>query len=73
MLLAAIPQLPMSDIEETENFYTEKLGFEVVGKMTEPKYLNVNWDNAMTYFLGYEETDGFDTFIVCTTSLAGES
>lgn len=55
MLSAAIPQLPMFDLEATEKFYVEKLGFKIVGKMTQLQYLNMKRDNAMIHFLGYEE------------------
>ena len=53
-LSPAIPQLPMKDIDETANFYVEKLGFEIVQRYEEQKFLMVRRDKAEIHFLGYE-------------------
>ena len=56
-LSPAIPQLPMFDIDQTEQFYAKVLGFEVKAKFPEQNFLMMKRDNAEVHFLGYSEKD----------------
>lgn len=49
-LSPAIPQLPSGDIEKTAKFFTEKLGFEVVAKYPQQKFLIVRREQAEIHF-----------------------
>ena len=46
----AIPQFPSGDINVTEKFFTEKLGFEVAHKYPEHKFLILKRGNAEIHF-----------------------
>ena len=46
----AIPQLPCADIEETAQFFSDKLGFEIVSKMPAHKFLIVRRDGAEIHY-----------------------
>ncbi|MGZ3693188.1 MAG: bleomycin resistance protein [Bdellovibrionota bacterium] len=49
-LSPAIPQLPSGDIHKTADFFTEKLGFEVVAKLEAQKFLIVRRGPAEIHF-----------------------
>ena len=40
-LQPAIPQLPSGDLDKTERFFVDHLGFEVISKLPEHKFLGV--------------------------------
>lgn len=46
----AIPQLPTGDIEKTAVYFSEKLGFEIVGKYKEQNFLIVRRGLAEIHF-----------------------
>ena len=49
-LSPAIPQLPTGDLEETAVFFVERLGFKVVAKFPEQKFLIVKREAAEIHF-----------------------
>lgn len=49
-LSSAIPQLPAADINETATFFESALGFEIVAKMDDSKFLIVRRGSAEIHF-----------------------
>lgn len=50
ILSPAIPQLPTGDIEKTASYFVDRLGFEVVAKYVEQKFLIVKRGPAEIHF-----------------------
>lgn len=55
MINAAIPKLPMRDLNETISYYQEKLGFQVKGKYSD--YLILAIDSIEMHFYLNEELE----------------
>ncbi len=49
-LSSAFPQLPSGDIEKTAQFFSEKLGFDIVAKMKDHNFLMVRRGAAEIHF-----------------------
>jgi uncharacterized glyoxalase superfamily protein PhnB len=49
-LSPAFPQLPSGDIEKTATFFSERLGFDIVAKYSEHKFLIVKRGPAEIHF-----------------------
>ena len=47
---SAIPQLPTGDIDKTADFFEKKLGFEIISKMSDHKFLIVRRGLAEIHF-----------------------
>lgn len=56
-LSPAIPQLPMFDIDQTEKFYNEILGFATKGKFVDQGFLMMARNDAVIHFLRYDEAE----------------
>lgn len=57
-LSPAIPQLPTGDIEKTAEFFVHKLGFEIIAKYIEQKFLIVRRGSAEIHFWQAETEAG---------------
>lgn len=57
MLTQIHPKLPMRDKHVTKEFYTKKLGFEVVGSVEYDYYLMLKKDQIEIHFFLFKELD----------------
>lgn len=57
MLTRTIPKLPMRDKIATKEFYTKKLGFNIVGNADYDGYLMLEKDTIEIHFFEFKELD----------------
>tara|TARA_R110001632_G_scaffold122673_2_gene235356 strand:+ start:285 stop:641 length:357 start_codon:yes stop_codon:yes gene_type:complete len=57
MLTDIHPKLPMRDKNVTREFYTNKLGFRVLGSVDYDSYLMVEKDQIQIHFFEFKELD----------------
>ncbi len=64
------PRLPMQDLEATKQFYTQKLGFEVIATYG-ADYLIVSKDQVEIHFFRFDDLSIADNYGMCYIRVNG--